>query len=236
MPIVEHNDVDISKLFAWSKESVITGLKGKDMKVYIRLLGDADNNRARIASLRLSAELRKALRDPESDERLAFIPDIEELDKELLVESIVIYTMRENTKRAMKEVVIPKPKDPGSDATTEKLEKFQQAVDDYPSVREKAIRELLEKYIEDQRKELDKKSEEELYKIYIKVLSDELCEQELLNRFREYCAFFGTYTNKNLTKKLFDSYEEFDNLPREVKSKLIEEYQLLEVESEHLKK
>lgn len=236
MPIVEKNDVDISKLFLWSRESTIVGLKDKEIKVYLRLLGDADINRVRVMALRKSAELRKALRDPLSDESLAFIPDVVELEKPNMVEYIIIYTMRELTKRAMQEAVIPSPKEPGSDASTEKMEKFQKEVDEYPKVREKAIKDLLEKLVRDRRVELESKSEEELYKMFRNSLINELCEQELLQRFKEYSLLFGTFTNKKMTERFFQSFEDIDNLPSEIKAKLIEDYSLLEIEAENLKK
>jgi hypothetical protein len=236
MPVVEKNDVDISSLFLWSKQSTIQGLKKKDIKIYIRLLGDADINRARVMALRRSAELRKSLRDPESDDKLAFIPDQAELNKDVLVESIIMYTLREITKKAMQDVVIPKPKDPGSDADTERMEKFQKEVDEYPKVREKAIRDLIEKLVAERRKELAEKDEDFLYKQYQGVLIGELCEEELLQRFKEGCVFFGTFKDKKFSEKFFNSYEELDNLPTEIKRKLIDDYSLLEIESEKLKK
>ena len=236
MPIVEHNDVDLSKLFLWSKETTIKGAKDKEIKVYLRLLGDADINRARVMALRKSAELRKAMRDTESDERLAFVPELVEIEEGMLTEYIILYTMRDLTKKAMQDVVIPKPKDPGSDATTERLEKYQQEVDDYPKTREKAIGDLLKKLIDARRIELNLKPVEELYNMYINVLINELCEQELMDRFKDYCLLFGTYSDKKLTTRLFSSFEEVDNLSRDVKIHLKEEYELLDVETESLKK
>lgn len=236
MPVIEKNDVDISRLFVWSKEVVLSGLKGKDIKVYVRLLGDADVNRSRVASLRRSAEFRRALKDPNSDEHLAFIPDSDEIGSEGFVESVIIYNMRDLTKRAMKGAVIPSPKDPGSDATTEQLEKFQKEVDEYPKVRESEIRKKLESLIEEYRKELSEKSEEELYKLFSMAIIAELCEQELLQRFKEYCVFFGTFSDKKLTKRFFNDFSEVEDLPKEIKNILIDAYSSLEVESEILKK
>jgi len=236
MTIVERNDVDISRLFSWSRECILTGLKGKDIKVYLRLLGDADMGRARVMALRKSAELRKSLRDLDSDDRLAFIPLKEEFGKEQLVDSILILTMRDSTKQAMKDVVLPRPKDPGSDASLERIEKFQAEVDEYPKKREEAIRKEITDLMEKQRKELMEQDENKLYTTYVNVLINDLCESELLSRFKESCIFFGAFSNKKLTEKFFSSFDEVDNLPTEIKEKLMDEYQLLEIESEELKK
>lgn len=236
MTIVERNDVDISKLFQWRKEIEITGIKEKKIKIYLRLLGDSDMNRARVMALRKSAEFRKLLRSPDSDERLAFIPDEVELDKDVIVESVIIYTMRDITKRAVKEVFVPKPKDPGPEASTEKLEKYQEEIDNFPKVQEKVIGEFITKRVDERRKELSEKSKEELYKIYVDTLINELCEQELLNRFKELCIYFGSYSDKKYTTKFFNEIEDVYNLPTEIKDQIMEQYQLLEVEHETLKK
>ena len=236
MPVVEKNDVDISQLFSWSRESVIKGIKSKDVKVWVRLLGDADTNKVRVMSLRKSAELRRSLRDLESDDRIAFIPLLEELDKDSLVESVLIFTMRDLTKQAMRGLTLRSPKEPGSDATTEQHEKFQREVDEYPKKREDAIKSSVETLIEKRRKELQEQDPTELYKLYTNVLINELCEQELLKRYKEYCVYFGTYSNKKLTQRFFNSFEDVDNLPTEIKESLINEYSLLEIETEQLKK
>jgi len=235
-PVVERNDVDISRLFAWSKEVIITGRKEKEIKVYLRLLGDADMNRTKIMALRKSAELRRALKDPDSNERLAFIPYKEELTKETMTESILLFSIREFTQQAIREAIPATPKEPSSDASTEKLERFQKEVDEYPKKRENALREFVEKLTDKKREEFLQKTEEELYTTYQGILIKELCEQELLKKFREYCLFFGIYSDKKMAIKFFDSIESVENLPTEVKEKLISEFTLLEIESEELKK
>jgi hypothetical protein len=236
MPVVEKNDVNISKLFDWSREIPITGKDGKEIKIYLRLLGDADINRAKIMALRRSAELRKKLRDPESDEKLAFIPFKEELDDVTMIDGIIMLSARETTQRTVREVVLPRPKEPGSNASTEKLEQFQKEVDEYPKKREEAIRAKMEELLAEKRNALSEKNEEELYKIYVSSLVNELCEQELTDRFREYCIFFGAYSDSKFRGRFFESFETFDNLPKEIKDKLINEYALLEVHPEELKK
>jgi hypothetical protein len=236
MPIVEKNDVDISSLFLWSKQSFITGLKGKEIKVYIRLLGDADINRARVMALRKSAELRRSLREPDSDDNLAYVPQKIELTKEVMVESIIMYTLRDITKGAMQDVVLKRPKDPGSDATTEQMEKFQKEVDEYPKLRETAIKDLMDKRVQTRREELSGKDEDTLYREYQNALINDLCETELLQRFKEACVFFGTFKDKKFTTRFFSEYSELDNLPSDIKDSLINDYSSLEIEADNLKK
>ena len=129
---VERNDVDISQLFMWGKEFEIEGNAGKKAKVFIRLIGDADLNRARVHALRSSADLRNKLKTKGSDERLAFLPEVGSVERDVLIESISIMNIRDFSQEAVKEVDIPYPIEPDSDAKLEKMEKYQAQVDAYP--------------------------------------------------------------------------------------------------------
>jgi hypothetical protein len=234
---VEKNDVDISKLFYWSKESAIADSNGKIlMKLWIKLVGDADLNRARIFALRNSAELRAKLKDPTSDEHVAFIQDISTVDKEKIVEIIVSLTLRDFTKDAYKEISIPTPIEPDSDAPLEKQEKYQKEVDDYPKKREDAIRKYLNKKIDGLTEELNKLPDEELQKKYESLMINELCEQESFKKFKEMCVYFGIYKDKQFKNRVFQNFEEFNNIAPEIKNKLVNEYTSLELDTDTLKK
>ena len=140
MAPVEKNDVDIAKLFYWSKESAIADSHGNILaKIWIRLVGDADLNIARVFALRKSAELRAKLKDPESDEHKAFIQDVSIVEKSNLIDTVVGLSLRGISRNAYKEINVPIPKEPDSDAPLEKQEKFQKEVDEYPKKREDAV-------------------------------------------------------------------------------------------------
>jgi hypothetical protein len=119
---IEKGDVDLSKLFHWGKQFEITDRFGKKvMDVYLRLVGDAELNRARIFAIRKSSELRKKLKEENSEERLVFIPDLDE-NKQDLIDRISVLKIKEFTQAASKEVSIPLPKEPKSDAPLEEIE------------------------------------------------------------------------------------------------------------------
>ena len=232
----EKNDVDISKLFEWSKSYNIKSNKGKNVKVYIRLIGDADMNKARVFSLRKSAELREKLRTTGSDERLAFIasPDSQNHDK--MIEVCSILHMREITQDAIREVRVPFPVEPKSDASTERKEKYQKEIDDYPKKREILVNEFIKKALDKKREELSKLTDDLLAKEYENGMISELCEQEVLRRFRDYCIYAGTYKDSKLVRRFFSSFEEYDNLPTSTKDEFISFYTLLELDVSQLKK
>ena len=234
---VEKNDINIAQLFSWSKESAIADGRGNILaKLWIRLVGDADLNRARVFALRKSAELRAKLKDPASDEHMAFIQDVAVVEKEILVDSIVGLGLRDITRNAYKEVSVTIPKEPDADAPLEKQEKYQKEVDDYPKKREDAIRKYLRKAVDKATKENMELTNEELQKKYNLLMINELCEQESFKKFKEICVYFSIYRDKNFKNRLFSSFDEFDNLTPEIKEKLMNEYTSLELDTDTLKK
>jgi len=232
----EKNDVTISKLFEWSKPYVIKSNKGKDIKVHVRLIGDADMNKARVFSLRRSAELREKLRTTGSDERVAFIPTMDSQNKEKIIEICAVLHMREITQDAIREVRIPLPTEPPSDSSTERREKYQQEVDDYPKKRELLVTEYIQKAVQNKKTQLTSLTDEQLSREYENAMINELCEQEVLRKFREYCIYCGTYKDSKFTRKFFSEFDEFDNLPTSTKDEFISFYTLLELDVSQLKK
>jgi hypothetical protein len=232
----EKNDVDISKLFEWSKPYTIKTNKGKNVKVYVRLIGDADINRARVFSLRKSAELREKLRTVGTDERLAFIASPDSHNHEKIVEVCSILNMREITQDAIRDVRLPLPVEPHSDSSTERKEKYQKEIDDYPKKREILVNEYVKNALDKKRESFSKLTDEQLAIEYESSMIAELCEQEILRMFREYCIYSGTYKDSKFTKKFFSSFEEFDNLPPTTKDEFISFYTMLELDVSQLKK
>lgn len=233
---VERSDVDISRLFMWGKEFIIEGNGGEELKTYIRLVGDADLNRARVYALRSSADLRKKLKTPNSDERLAYVPEAVTVDKEVLISVIASMSLREFAQEAVKEVDIPYPTEPKSDDPLEKHEKYQKLVDEYPAKREKALEKVVTKKAENKKTELSILSTDRLFELYEGNIITELCENEMMAKFKEYITYSGIYLDMKYTQKMFNSIEEFQNLPTEVKDKFLTAYQELEIEQDTLKK
>jgi len=232
---VEFNDVDIAPLFAWSKEFSVrmeTGLK----PVFMRILGDADLNRARVAALRMSAELRRKLRDMDSDERLAYIKDKEDITPDQMMAVILVFSMRDISQKAREKMTLKAPKQPRSDAKTSAHEKYQAEVDSYPQRFQAELRLLIEKEVLMMKTSMETEAPEVLYKKYVDIMTDELCEQRQMNEFKSQCAYYGSYSDKELTERLFSSYEDFCNLPSDLKEQFVNEYSNLEILGDDLKK
>lgn len=238
MPHPEKNDVDIYKLFHWGREFSIVDRFGKELtKVYIRLNGDSELNRARVFALRRSAELRKKLKTEGTDERVAFISTIFDIDeKSQLLPIISTLMTRTFAQEATKEVRIPTPKEPKSDATLEEQEKFQEEVDSYDDRKNEAVGQAILNKISQFEKELESQPVEKLQKQYERLMIDELCEREMITKFKEVSAFFGSYSDPDFKIPAFDSFELFENLPTEIKEQYIDNYENLEINIDELKK
>ncbi len=235
MNSIDKNDVDISKLFAWGKKVTIKGL-GSELDVFIRLVGDADVNRARVFALRKAAELRKKLHDEKSDERIALLPTMESMEKEVMVKTLLLFYQREFTMQAIREVKIDFPKEPKSEASQEEHEKYQAEIDTYPEKREVAIRSFIENLVQKKEAELTATDTSKLYNDYIRMMINQICESEMMTRYREICIVFGSYRDENYKKSLFKSFDEFDNLPVSIKQQFLDAYSELELDTETLKK
>lgn len=234
---LEKNDVNIKPMFAWGKEFNL--LNNKDEVIatlYMRLVGDADLNRARIYALRKSAEKRKALRDSDSDDHLAFIQERGTVDKERLVALCSLLVSKDLAKQAVKEVTIPQPKEPKADAKTEAFEIYQKEIDEYPAKLDVALREYITRQVDNLTKYYNEKSEDELYDLYVEYFVDQLCDAEMLSAFKEMCTYYGTFKDPNYKERFFESFLEFTNLPEDVKSQFIGAYDSLEVTPDELKK
>lgn len=235
MQSMDKNEVDISKLFIWSTELNISAY-GNDLKVYLRLVGDAELNRARVYALRRSSELRNKLRASDTDEHYAFLPEFDTITHPELINGLLALSVRDVTGDALKEIKIPLPKEPDSDSTLEQQEEYQRLIDEYPIKRDMEIRKYVEKHLEKLNKQYSTQPKDKLYNTYITKLVNQLCEAEMLSAFREACVFFGLYVDEKFTQRVFNSIEEFNDIPSDLKNILVSSYLELEIEGEVLKK
>lgn len=233
----ERNDVNITPLFSWGKSfELVDQDEMPIMKVFMRLVGDADLNRARIYALRMSAEKRKSLADKNSDDHIAFIQEEGALEHERLLGLCVLFSSKDISQRALKEINIPFPKEPRSDAKLEEFEKYQEKIDKYPEIREAAIREFVTKELASLEERLKAYSDHDLYLLYIELITNTLCEEVMLAAFTERCVYCGTYKDKEYKTKLFNSFEEFQNQDSYLKEQFVAAYEELEIPMGELKK
>jgi hypothetical protein len=233
---VEKNDVNISSLFTWGKHFEIVVKDGVVANVYMRLLGDADINKTRVFSLRKTAELRRKLLDPTSDERIVYIKSIDDMTLDELYGGISLYSMREFTNRANKEVKVKVPKVPKGEATLEETEKYQKEIDDYPEKYYAAIQKYMDKLTDGLIESLKTESKESLYNMYLKLLINEFCEQEAFVAYKNMELYLGCFKDPEYKERLFSSFEEFENMDTQLKIEFRSAYNSLEINMNELKK
>lgn len=237
MKSIDKADVELTKLFNWGQEFKIKDIGGKEvLTVHIRLNGDSEISRARVYALRKSAEMRKKLNEENSDERLAYIPNKSMVEPESLVEGILLYKTREISQEAVRSIKINFPKEPGIEATLEEQETYQKEIDDFPTKRSEEIKKYITDSLDVERNKIKDLDLNALFNIYEKLVINQICENEMTTRYREMCAFFGTYKDKNYKDRLFKVLEELNNLPIEVKNQFIDSYEILEINGDDLKK
>ena len=234
---IEKNEVNIIKLFNWGDKFDIKNSGGEVVfTAWIRVVGEHDINMARVYSLRKSAELRKKLKTEGTDERLGLLPEIEVAEKDKVIETIILLTIRDISDRSVKNMEVKYPKEPDSDVTLEEQEDYQKKVDNWPQYIEKKIQGLIEKESNVERKRLNKLSPEELKKEYETLMINRLCENEMYNNFQDMCVYSSCYRDSKYRNRLFHSIEEYQNLPSVIKERLAEFYSSLTIDTDELKK
>jgi hypothetical protein len=236
----EKNDVDISQLWRWSKKVVLDDTLGKKkVEIHIRIVGDVDLNRAKVYGYRQANKLRKSLKEQDSESRVSFIAELEEFeDKDLIIKTIVLLESPELYREAVADVQteVLEPVEPKSTAPQEKWEDYQNKVDSFEDSFRQAIEDKLEELQEKEEKNLSGLTEKELHELYQRLVTNRLCEEEFQNSFYDMCVFYGTYLDKEFTKKAFNDFDSYDNSHPTLKNTLRMEYRDLEVGFDLLKK
>lgn len=234
MESIEKNDIIIDKLFGWKGEF---NIKDSDIKVYMRVIGDADINRSRVFALRESAKLRRLLHDKNSDEYLALLSSAEYYTREELQNVITSLYIRDFAQDAVSELIFDLPPEPGSDATLEQQEEYQKQVDEFPIKRSEKIREFVTENLEKKTITLEGKPQEELLnRVYLPMAIDTLCETRMMESFRDMCVYLGTYKDPNYKIHFFTDLEEYLSIKTTIKLDLREKYNSLELGIDELKK
>ena len=237
MADIEKNDVDISKLFLWNTEVEIKDDAGTVLKtVWMRLVGDADLNRARVISLRESSKIREALKTENSDEYMAYIAPLKFTEKENIVAGIKLLNMGDYMDEARTSVITKFPVEPPSDASLEEQENYQKIIDEFPLKWDKDLDKELKKIDKRESTRLEELDIEVLKKEYIDKLIGYICQSMMNSTFHSYCTYFGTYEDKKFRRRVFRSYDDYSNISPKTKQKLEDAYKELEISVPELKK
>lgn len=234
---IEKNDIDLTKLFRWEGEVTIRDQHKNEVGiVYIRLVGDKSISRARVWGLRRSAELRDKLKDKNSAEHKAYILEVDVTDRDRLVAGVKLLQLIELSGEARKNVLIKLPPEPDSDAPLEEHEEYQKEIDEFPENFGNLVEKELKKLLKVEEKRLNKMSSDELYTEYWDMTISFLCQEEMNKGFLDMNVYLGTYKDAKYRKRLFNSFDDFEDAASELKSQLRDGYQEVELGMTELKK
>lgn len=230
-------------LFKWSHDWVMTDstgvpltLEGKEVRVYQRVIGDADLQLARETALRASALQRKKLEEDISFDRAVLIPNYSYMDKGEIVALIVLLELPELRRQAEKELVFPYPEAPPSSASLEDQEDYQESIDTYFDRRDEQLKELINKNVEIRKQELNKLNKQQLRTHHESASIDSSCRDVFLTILNEFMAYRGTYLDAEHTKRAYSSFNSFRNASPVAKRQVVSKYAELELKGDQLKK
>jgi len=237
---IEKNDVDIEQLFRWKKEVIIEDvISNQSATLYLKLIGDSDVGRARTYALRKSSDLRRALKTPDSDERVSLLSEFSEFHeqpKETLISLALLLKLEDLQGQAIRSVDMDQPVPPASDSELEEQEEYQKRIDEFPKKFSEAVTKRMTKLEELEKERLNSLDLEILYKEYEQLMIGRLCIEEMSNRFYEMVIYYATFRDKNYRKLAFKSFADFQNASFNLKDKLVQEYKNLELGMGVLKK
>lgn len=234
--------INLDDLFKWKKELTIKDgsgdnvlVKGKPVKVYQRVIGDADLSTARKKGLIASGKLRKELKRTDSDTHIAMLPDYNSLDESVLRSMTVLADAANIRTEAIETYNKPdEPKMP-DDPTLEEQEQYEVAMQEYMDAMDKSITKRMQEIMDQKTEALKQINKDELLERFLESLISSLCRNEMLRVFNSWCAFLGTYKDKSMKKHAFESYAAFDNATPELKEQIINSYITLDIGGEDIK-
>lgn len=226
----------ISKLFRWHRKVEIREGDRILDTVYIRLVGDAEFQEAKLVSLQRSKQLRILLRNKDTDEYRATFSDLDLLTRDELVMGITfgeIAEYRDEALLSIPEIELPELVD---SPTLEQQENHETKIKEIKSDRTKAITEFIEKRAEERKGEINSvEDNEQLRGMYTHSIINMKCSEEFTTAFRGYQVFKGTYIDNKFKTLAFDDFDEFSECAPQLKNQLMMAYINLEMSGEDLK-
>jgi len=237
LPNIEKREVDLNALFNYTTELELLLPEGRGtITLYQRVIGDEDNGKAQVHALRESSEFREKLRNRRWKDRKAYIPNITNLRKEEIVETLASLMIRDLTLEALNEVHIPAKQEPDEDASLEEREEYQKYIDNYPDLYNMEVTRIVADKREAKLAEIRKINKDELLKLYEAVLIDMHAQSTFEKAYSEMAAYYGTFSDEEYTQRPYKSFEDFLKTPTRVKTEIIKSYKQLELSSVTLKK
>jgi hypothetical protein len=215
--------------------------KGNPVTVWVRIIGDEDQQEAYKMARVKSAQMRMLLRDPVSSEYKDKILPFFDADKETCIEVIKAAVGSDLMSEAFSNVERPElPKleeiaiDPDA-ATLEEQEKFDALV----KKTDEEYREAVNQYVLDKIASIESDMQNEDIAVVrmraIEETTNAISLAEFLNELADEKCWRAVYTDEKCTQPAFDSVEEFRELHSDIKRQLKIAYDDLEFKPDEIK-
>lgn len=226
----------INKLFAWTKTTDLKNQAGETViQIYQRLVGDSDVQKARLFALRNSRELRLKFRDTTSDEYVALVTPVDDLDHDAILTLLLVDSVDGVKQEIDKTFYFPEPTEPDEYASNAEHEDYAHRWTAWEDERNLAYNKLLVEKMDALKVKLEELDDEELHRRAKVMRIEALCDQELKSKFVEMCVVLGTYADANYQKHLFATYHDFAIQPDTLRSQVLAGYAELEMSTIGLK-
>lgn len=216
------------KFFHWGKEINVLG-----QSMYQRVVPQYVIEKARTRALVESRKMRQKLMDENSDEFVAYIAEVYDYDKAVIVEFLAQQAAKEAAEQYIRNTprpVVPQP-DEDSVAAAEQYEEARRLA-------EQAYEEDVLKRAEDVYKtaqsSLSNLDRDVLIERYKQFKRDMLCEEVFMREFEDYIVCNSLFVDREYKKPVF-SLEEFKELPARVRDMLKDSYNDLSLSYDDIK-
>lgn len=239
----------LTNLLRWKKRVTLTDRTGEPLKdekgnpviVWVRIIGDEDQQEAYRMSRIKSYEVRMKLRDESTPDYKDTILPIQNAAKEVAIELVRASRGNNFTAEALANVERPELPtlaeiaiDPDA-PTLEEQEKVDQAVLDTETKYQEAVQEYIKTRVAELEAELEAMSLEDIRKEAMVETANAMALSAFLTEVQDEKVWRAIYQDEACTKRAVDSVEEFRALHSTVKAQLINAYNDLELSPDEIK-
>jgi len=210
-------------------------------KVWLRILGDFDLNKAYKIARIASSKKRLALRDPSTDDyqdEVMGVIDLSREEKEDLIRTARLSIIVSEAQSVVERPDLPKLESITPDPDAASLEDMEK-MDTLESEDEVKYKKEIQEYINTKKLELEEelkiKEEAELNELAKIEVSNIVPYSVFLNEVAEQKILLGVFRDKLCKEREFDNIDDVRNLPKSVKDLLIEKLTLLELGHDEIK-
>jgi hypothetical protein len=219
----------MEKLFHWKTELEVLGIT-----FYMKVVTDAVVEDGRKFALLESRRMRRALRNPETDEYLMHLDAVTDLSDDDLKMGLINLASRDIARAWLNNNPRPVLEALGDHPTQEEQEVQEEAKETREEEYFNSLQDHLKLWQTDYEKVVKKQSREQLEGMYRKLRTDRVCEDLFSQRFEDYLLVHAIFTDPEFKQRAF-TLDEIQELPTQVKTRFRDEYNTLSMSMDDIK-